>query len=80
MPDQRIVTTYEMQMNETRISVSVATVELKPEGTGTLLVYTEQGAFLDGHDSPAEREHGTRELLDGLDVELRRESAAGKTR
>jgi uncharacterized protein YndB with AHSA1/START domain len=80
VPDQRIVSTYEMQMNETRISVSVATVELKPEGTGTLLVYTEQGAFLDGHDSPAEREHGTRELLDGLDVELRRESAAGKTR
>ena len=71
VPDQRIVSTYEMHMNETRISVSLATVELKPEASGTLLVYTEQGAFLDGHDSPAEREHGTRELLSALDVELR---------
>ena len=54
MPDQRIVTTYEMLMADTRISVSLATVELTPAG-GTRLVYTEQGAFLDGHDNPAEQ-------------------------
>ena len=30
VPDQRIVTTYEMLMADTRISVSVATVELTP--------------------------------------------------
>lgn len=27
---------------------------------------TEQGAFLDGHDTSAPREHGTGELLDAL--------------
>ena len=32
--DERIVYTYDMHRGETRISVSLATVELKPEGTG----------------------------------------------
>jgi len=31
---------------------------------------TEQGVFLDGLDTPAEREHGTRELLDTLATHL----------
>ena len=55
-----------------RISASVATVELTPDSRGTRMVYTEQGAFLDGHDTPAQREHGTRELLDNLAAELER--------
>jgi uncharacterized protein YndB with AHSA1/START domain len=80
VPDQRIVTTYYMLLNEQRISVSVATVEFKPEGAGTRLVFTEQGAYLDGYDTPEQREHGTRELLDSLDAELRRTSAAEVTR
>jgi uncharacterized protein YndB with AHSA1/START domain len=66
VPDERIVTTYEMHMDDVRISVSVATIEFRPEGSGTRLVLTEQGAFLDGHDTPAQREHGTRELLENL--------------
>jgi hypothetical protein len=36
------------------------------------LIITEQDAFLDGADLPAERERGTRELLDNLAAELRR--------
>jgi uncharacterized protein YndB with AHSA1/START domain len=75
VPDHRILTTYEMYMDDTRISVSVATVELKPEGSATRLVFTEQGAYLDGHDTPAQREHGTRELLDALGAELERTGA-----
>jgi hypothetical protein len=39
------------------------------------MIYTEQGVFLDGYDNPAERERGTRALLDKLDAELRRRSA-----
>jgi uncharacterized protein YndB with AHSA1/START domain len=62
----RIVYTYEMLLGETRISVSVATVELTPDGAGTLLVFTEQAAFLDGHDTPAQRQHGMGSLLDAL--------------
>jgi len=53
-----------------RISVSVATVEFEAAGTGTKLTFTEQGVFLDGLDTPAEREHGTRELLDTLEKAL----------
>jgi uncharacterized protein YndB with AHSA1/START domain len=75
VPDQRIVSAYEMYMDEIRISVSLATVELEPDGSRTRLVYTEQGAFLDGHDTPASREHGTRELLDALGAELARQPA-----
>ena len=41
-----------MHIGDTRISVSLATIELKPEGTGTRLTFTEQGAFLDGYDDP----------------------------
>jgi uncharacterized protein YndB with AHSA1/START domain len=72
VPDQRIVSTYEMYLDETRISVSLAVVELKPAGGGTRLVYTEHGAFLDGFDKPQLREDGTRELLEALGRELQR--------
>jgi uncharacterized protein YndB with AHSA1/START domain len=64
--DERIVYTYDMLMDDTRISVSVATVEFEPSGDGTRLTFTEQGAFLDGHDTPEQREHGTGTLLDAL--------------
>ena len=60
-----------MLMDDKRISVSVATIEFKPTGTGTRLVLTEQGVFLDGYDTAASREHGTRELLEALDKSLR---------
>jgi uncharacterized protein YndB with AHSA1/START domain len=62
----RFVHTYEMYRDERRMSVSVATVELEPTGTGTRLMLTEQGVFLDAIDTAAEREHGTRELFDAL--------------
>jgi uncharacterized protein YndB with AHSA1/START domain len=66
VPDRRIVYSYTLDMEETRLSVSVTTVEFKPEGSGTRLVYTEQGVFLDGHDTPEQREHGTKLFLDKL--------------
>ena len=75
VPDTRIVSTYEMALDGVRISVSLATVELRPEGKGTKLIYTEQGTHLDGHDTPEGREHGTRELLDALGKELERQPA-----
>jgi hypothetical protein len=52
------------------ISVSVTTVEFKSADRGTRLIYTEQGIFLDGHDTPEQREHGTKALLDRLGVAL----------
>ncbi len=75
VPDERIIYTYEMYLDGTRISVSLATVEFKPAGAGTRLIYTEQGAFLDGLDSPDQRQQGSGALFDALDAELRRLSA-----
>ena len=66
VPEERIIYTYEMHADETRISVSVATVQFRPKTTSTQLIITEQGAFLDGHDTVAHREEGTRSLLDSL--------------
>jgi uncharacterized protein YndB with AHSA1/START domain len=63
---ERIVYAYDMHMGDQRISVSLATVELSPEGDGTRLTYTEQGAFLDGLDSADQRQSGTGPLLDAL--------------
>lgn len=64
--NQRIVYTYDMHLDDVRLSVSLAVVELTPEGDRTHMHYTEHGAFLDGHDKVEYREHGTNELLDAL--------------
>ena len=69
--DQRIVYAYEMRLDDRKISVSLATLELKPAGTDTRLVVTEQGAFLDGYDDAGSREHGTNLLLDALGKSLK---------
>jgi Activator of Hsp90 ATPase homolog 1-like protein len=55
-----------MFADETRISMSVATVQFRSQDATTQLVLTEQGVFLDGHDTVAHREEGTRTLLDSL--------------
>ena len=78
MPDQRIIFSYDMHLDQARISVSLATVELKPAGDGTQLVFTEQAVFLDGDDDAGSRERGTRGLLDQLDADLRREAASAE--
>jgi len=70
VPNERIVFTYDLHLDDKRISVSLTTIELKPAGGGTKLTFTEQGAFLDGFDDPSVREHGTRELLDALGAAL----------
>jgi uncharacterized protein YndB with AHSA1/START domain len=64
--NERIVYAYVMHLDDRKISVSLATLELKPAGAGTRLVMTEQGAFLDGYDDSGSREAGTNYLLDAL--------------
>ena len=65
-----------MLTGESRISVSLATVELAPDRDGTRLVFTEQAVFLDGHEPPARREHGWGALLDALETDLSRGRAS----
>jgi uncharacterized protein YndB with AHSA1/START domain len=76
VPDARIVFAYTMARGEARISASLATVELVPDGAGTRLLFTEQIALLDGGDRAADREQGWRGLLDRLEAELKGELAA----
>ena len=76
VPEERIVFAYDLLVDDRLMSVSLTTVELFPAEGGTRLVFTEQGAFLDGLDDPAEREHGTGKLLDALGEHL----AAGAAR
>jgi uncharacterized protein YndB with AHSA1/START domain len=64
--DRRIVYGYAMALDDVRISVSLATIELTPEGSGTRLTFTEQVVFLDGHGDLADREEGTRIGLENL--------------
>ncbi len=70
VPDARLIYLYEMRLDARKISASLATVELRPEGAGTHLTITEHGAFLDGFEDAGMREHGTRWLLDRLAVSL----------
>jgi uncharacterized protein YndB with AHSA1/START domain len=64
VPDQRIVYVYDMHLNGTFISSSLATVEFTLAGKGTHLRFTEQAAFVDGYDDNGSRERGTTLLLE----------------
>jgi uncharacterized protein YndB with AHSA1/START domain len=71
IPNERLVYSYEMHMGDKKISVSLATMRLKTGGGKTVLMVTEQGAFLDGYDDAGSREHGTGYLLDALGDSLK---------
>ena len=66
VPNRRIIYGYDMYVGDRKLSVSLATIELAPDGQGTRLTMTEQGAFLEGTEDGSQRERGTQELLDKL--------------
>jgi uncharacterized protein YndB with AHSA1/START domain len=70
VPLERLIYSYEMHLDDKKISVSLATLQLKEEGVKTSLFVTEQGAFLDGYDDAGSREAGTGHLLDALAASL----------
>jgi uncharacterized protein YndB with AHSA1/START domain len=72
VPGERIVWTYRMALNGAPISVSLASVELTPQGAGTRMVFTEQDAFLDDFQDNGGREHGTGQILEVLATFLAR--------
>lgn len=71
VPNERLVYSYDMHLDERKISVSLATVELHQDGAGTRLVLNEHGAFLDGYDDAGSRERGTSCLMDALGASLK---------
>ncbi len=66
----RIIYSYVMHLDDRKISVSQASVELFAEGGGTKLVLTEYGDYLDGYDDAGSREHGTNFLMDALEKSI----------
>jgi uncharacterized protein YndB with AHSA1/START domain len=66
VPNERIIYSYVMHLDVRKISVSQASIQLQPDGTGTKLVLTEYGDYLDGYDDAGSREHGTNWLMDNL--------------
>jgi uncharacterized protein YndB with AHSA1/START domain len=70
VPDERIVFASSLYEGTALATVSVTTVELRPDADGTRLLLTEYGAFLDGHEEPAWREQGTADQLTALAKEL----------
>ena len=72
---ERIVYSSYMLRGDTRMSVSVTSVEFRPDGDGTALVLTEHGVYLDGQDKPEYRKHGVGVQLDTLKTAL---EAAGR--
>jgi uncharacterized protein YndB with AHSA1/START domain len=64
--NERIIFAYDLRHDHQLISVSLTTIEFTPDGDGTIMLFTEQGAFFGGPEEAAEREHGTGLLLDAL--------------
>ncbi len=68
--NERLIYSYELHLDDRKISVSLATFELSKSGSQTKLKLTEQGAFLDGYEDAGAREHGSNFLLDALGASL----------
>ncbi len=71
VPDRRVVYAYDLYLDDRKISVSLATLEIAAAAGGARLTFTEQGAFLDGYDDAGAREHGTGLLMDRLGASLK---------
>ncbi len=66
----RIIYSYVMHLDDRKISVSQACIEIAPDGEGSKLLLTEYGDYLDGYDDAGSREHGTNALMDALGASI----------
>ncbi|MGZ3305008.1 MAG: SRPBCC family protein [Asticcacaulis sp.] len=70
VPDERIITAFMMHIDGSPWTASLTTAEFKPGDYGTLLKYTEQIVFLDGHDHLSQRIEGTEGMFDLFEAYL----------
>lgn len=70
VPQRRIVYVYQMYLDETKISASLATVQFHPHDRRKRLLVTEQGVFLNGYRDEGSREEGTNWLMDQFAASL----------
>lgn len=70
IPGRRIINSYSMTWGGKRISVSLATVDIEPDGAGSRVRFTEQAVFFEGSDGVEGRRQGWTELIGKLEEEL----------
>jgi uncharacterized protein YndB with AHSA1/START domain len=70
VPEQRIVAIAKMSLNGKPLSITLLTFEFLSSGSGTDLVLTNQGTFIDWPDGPKMIEQGWRSLFESLAKEL----------
>ncbi|HMJ15873.1 MAG TPA: SRPBCC family protein [Polyangiaceae bacterium] len=66
LQDRRIISAGIMQARGTRMTATLNTVELLPDGDGTKLLLTDQSAFF-GDEKPSDRQAGWNEIADKLE-------------
>jgi uncharacterized protein YndB with AHSA1/START domain len=72
VPEKQFVMASKMSLNGKPIVILLATFEFVPVGTGTDLILTHQGVFLEWADGPGMLEAGWRSLFDRVEKELAR--------
>jgi len=74
VPNKRIVSAYNMSLGskdgDKCFSVSLASFEFTATAGGTLVLFTEQGAYFEGSDGAEMRKQGWNSLADALGKEL----------
>src|SRR5258708_22284513 len=70
VPDHRIVTSSKMSLGGKPVTVTLVTLEFLATATGTDLICTHQGAYIEWADGPQSLEAGWRTLFDRLEREL----------
>lgn len=70
VPENRIVVTARMSLNGKPISITIVTLEFVASDTGTTLILTNQGTFVDWPQGAEMIEQGWRSLLERLAKDL----------
>ena len=70
VPEERIVATYDVLLDDRRLSVSLYSVLFIRTDSGTKLITIEDGAFLDGLDDAENRTEGVTWDMDNLEKYL----------
>ena len=73
VPGRRVVLCSTMTIAGRKISVSLVTFDLLPQGEGSALLCTFQGVFFEGADGPEIRKAGWEFLVERLGEEVARE-------
>ena len=79
VPEERIVATYDVLVDDRRLSVSLYSVLFIRTDSGTKLITIEDGAFLDGLDDAESRTEGVVWDMDNLEKYLAETEPVGAT-